>query len=144
MNYTVGLSLSLMLGVAADAAEPTTAGPTWKAPAANVSPQPVGDPSRKRLDLRAGKIQNLMMPRDLEALMKAPDFEKDAVIVEGNRVLLPMKFEEPIPGGFPPATLWWALKNPSQSWRILLPDLNTPAAGPTVDKVPPREFRWGP
>jgi hypothetical protein len=57
-----------------------------------------------------------------------------------------MKFEAPIPAGFPPATLWWALRNPSQSWRALLPDLNRPDPGPLTmeQKVPGPEFRWGP
>jgi hypothetical protein len=140
MKHAVGLSLALILSATADATEP-------------VVPKPVGEPipntdahspGRKRLDLRAGRIQDLMLPRDLEAMMKAPDWEKDAVVVEGQRELLEMKFEKPIPSGFPPATLWWALRNPLQSWRIVLPDMNAPEIGPTVDKVPPREFRWGP
>jgi hypothetical protein len=142
MKHAVGLGLALVLGGTAEAAEPSVTGLGAKAPAPAM--QPAAEPTRKRLDLRVGKIQDLMMPRDLEAMIRAPDYEKDAVVVEGKRELLPMKFEQPVPAGFPPATLWWALKNPSQSWRILLPDLNAPAAGPVEDKVPPRVFRWGP
>lgn len=142
MKNAVGLSFALVLAGTADAVEPPATAPGVKAPAP--AAQLAAEPTRKRLDLRIGKIQDLMLPRDLEAMLRAPDYEKDAVVVEGKRELLPMEFEKPVPAGFPPATLWWALRNPSQSWRILLPDLNAPALGPVEDKVPPREFRWGP
>lgn len=148
MMHAIGLGLVLLIGVA-EAAEPTAppAGASGRPPAA-ATPAPGTNPSMppKRLDLRAARLRDLMTPRDIEALMSAPDFEKDAVVVEGKRELLTMKFEEPVPAGFPPATLWWALRNPSQSWRVLLPDLNRPAAGPLTmeEKIPAREFRWGP
>jgi hypothetical protein len=82
----------------------------------------------------------------MAALLGAPDWEKDAILVEGQRELLPMKFENPIPAGFPPATLWWMVRNPAQSWRALIPDINRPDPGPLTmeQKVPQREFRWGP
>lgn len=98
---------------------------------------------RKPLDLRIGHIRNYMMPNEYLAAMRQPEPDRDTVVVEGQRVLVPMKFEKPIPAGFPPATLWWALRNPTQSWRILVPDLNAPEAGPP-DVVPPPVFRWGP
>jgi len=156
MKCAAGLSLALVINLAADAAEP--AGPPQqpvKAPQSVMASQanpaseadlPASPVPAKRLDLRVGKIRDLMSRREMAALLGAPDWEKDAIVVEGQRELLPMKFEESIPAGFPPATLWWMLKNPGQSWRALLPDLNRPDPGPLTmeQKVPQREFRWGP
>lgn len=148
MKHAIGLGLALLIGVV-EAAEPVAppAGASGKPPAVAL-PAPETAPATppRRLDLRAVRLRDVMTPRDIEALMGAPDFEKDAVVVEGKRELLTMKFEEPVPAGFPPATLWWALTNPSQSWRVLLPDINRPAAGPLTmqEKIPAREFRWGP
>ena len=138
-----GLGLTLMLGCAVEAAEPAPPART-PAPEPNVTTT-AGDnpPVRKPLDLRIRDIRNYMMPNEYRALINAPDADKNTVVVEGKRVLLPMKFEQPVPAGFPPATLWWALRNPTQSWRILVPDLNAPAAGPP-NPVPPPVFRWGP
>jgi hypothetical protein len=153
MNHAAGWSLALVISFAADAAEPAGPPQAAKAPRAAAVPQakpapeavpPASAATPKRLDLRVGKIRDLMSRREMAALLGAPDWEKDAIVVEGQRELLPMEFEEQIPGG--PAALWWALKNPTQSWRILLPDLNMPAQGPLTmeEKVPQREFRWGP
>ena len=48
---------------------------------------------------------------------------------KAKRELLPVEYEEPIPT-WPLGPLWWGLKNPTQSWRIFLPDLNRPEDGP--------------
>ncbi|MBC8027108.1 MAG: hypothetical protein H7Y89_14030 [Steroidobacteraceae bacterium] len=154
MNHAAGWSLALVISLAADAAEPAGPSQPAKAPRVATVPQaalasskadlpPAALPA-KRLDLRAGKIRDLMSRREMAALLGAPDWEKETIVVEAQRELLPMKFEEPIPGG--PMALWWAFKNPSESWRILLPDLNRPDPGPLTmeQKVPQREFRWGP
>jgi hypothetical protein len=155
MKYVAGLSLALVFSFAAAVAEPAepaqpvenprseTASPA-KAPSKN--DLPASALPARRLDLRVGKIRDLMSRREMAALLGSPDWEKDAIVVEGQRELLPMEFEEPIPSGFPPATLWWALRNPGQSWRTLLPDINRPDPGPLTmeQKVPAREFRWGP
>jgi hypothetical protein len=155
MNHAAGWSLALVFTLAAGAAR--AAEPSQPAPAPRVEAPPQAKPvsaaagpgpavPAKRLDLRVGKIQNLMSRREMAALLGAPDWETDAIVVEGQRELLPMEFEQPVPAGFPPATLWWMLRNPGQSWRALLPDLNRPDPGPLTmeQKVPQREFRWGP
>ena len=51
----------------------------------------------KALDLRIGNVRNYMMPNEFRAALTAPDSEKDTVIVEGERVLLPMKSLQPVP-----------------------------------------------
>jgi len=151
MNHAAGWSLALVISFAADAAEPAGPPQPAKEPRAATAPQ-AKPPSEavllasavtpKRLDLRVGKIRDLMSRRDMAELLGAPDWEKDTIVVEGQRELLPMTFEEQIPGG--PAALWWALQNPTQSWRVLLPDINRPDPGPLTmeQKVPQREFRW--
>jgi hypothetical protein len=153
MKCAAGLSLALVFNLAADAAEPAGPPQPVKAPQSAMASQakpasetdlPASTVPAKRLDLRVGKIRDLMSRREMAALLGAPDWEKDAIVVEGQRELLPMKFEESIPAGFPPATLWWMLKNPGQSWRALLPDLNRPDPGPLTmeQKVPQPAFRW--
>jgi hypothetical protein len=155
MKYVAGLSLALAISLAADAAEPAKPSQPVETPRSETASQ-AKPPSQaavpalalptRRLDLRVGKIRDLLSRREMAALLGSPDWEKDAIVVEGQRELLPMKFEERIPSGFPPATLWWALRNPGQSWRTLLPDINRPDPGPLTmeEKVPVREFRWGP
>jgi hypothetical protein len=147
MKIAAGLSLAL-LACAAHAAEPAVPAPDAQPAAATppvTAPSAVPPPAR-RLDLRPGKLRDLMTPKQVEAMLNAPDWEKDAIVVEGQRELLPMKFEEAVPAGFPPLTLWWALRNPKDSWRILLPDVNRKDPGPLTmeQKVPGPEFRWGP
>lgn len=116
---------------AASSATPASAASTAAAPSA-----------RKPLDLRIGNVRNYMMPRDYRAALGAPDADENTVVVEGQRSL-PIQSKQPIPGGFPPLALWWALRHPSNSWRILVPDVNAPAAGPP-SVIPPPIFRPGP
>ena len=108
------------------------------APLSGEAPAP-----RKPLDLRIGDIRGYMMPKEYQAAVDQPDADKNTIVVEAKRELLTMKFEKPIPAGFPPLTLWWALRNPAQSWRTLLPDINAPEPGPP-SVVPPPVFRPGP
>ncbi len=152
MKRRVGLGLTLAMCAAAKAAEPaatspnpadvppTTAAP---APAATAVPDATAKPVlTKPLDLRVGDVRRYMMPSEYRAVLGAPDAEKNTVVVEARRELLPVEYEKPIPVG-PLMPLWWGLTHPTQSWRIFLPDLNRPADGPP-DVVPPPIFRWGP
>jgi hypothetical protein len=149
----VGLGLTLAVCAAAEAAEPAASVPVPAAPppVAGASPVPVTTPATapaqkprpaKPLDLRVGDIRKYMMPNEYLAALGAPDAEKNTVVVEARRELLPVTYDDPIPVG-PLMPLWWGLTHPSQSWRILLPDINAPADGPP-DVVPPPIFRWGP
>jgi hypothetical protein len=149
MKHRVGLGLTLAICAAAEAAEPvaspnseSSAAPVAAVPAA-AAPAPVTKPApTKPLDLRIGDVRRYMMPSEYRAALGAPDAEKNTVVVEARRELLPVEYEKPIPT-WPLGPLWWALKNPTQSWRIILPDINAPADGPP-DVVPPPVFRWGP
>ena len=142
----VGLGVALAACAAVEAAEPAAiASPVQTTKASAAAPAaPNPKPAiRKPLDLRIGDVRKYMMPNEFRAALDAPDAEKNTVVVEAHRELVPVEYEKPIPT-WPLGPLWWALKNPTQSWRILLPDINAPEDGPTIDKVPPPVFRWGP
>jgi hypothetical protein len=148
----VSLGLTLAICVAVEAAEPSSTSPnptvpapvaaTAPAPAAKPAPVPAAKPARKPLDLRVGDVRTYMMPSEYRAALGAPDAEKNTVVVEAKRESLPVEYEKPIPT-WPLGPGWWGLKNPAQSWRIVLPDLNRTEDGPP-DVVPPPIFRWGP
>jgi hypothetical protein len=138
---------------AAEAAEPTAAPSATNGPsaasavvAAPAAPAvPAAKPTlTKPLNLSVGNVRSYMMPSEYSAALSAPDADKNTVVVEAKRELLPMKSEQAVPGGI--IAPFWALANPLQSWRIFLPDLNRPEEGPREpqDKVPPPIFRWGP
>ena len=130
----IALSIALVACTAAEAVEPVTA--LRSVPAVTAEPLPA-----KRLDLRIGNVRNYMMPNEYREALSMPDADKDTVVVEGNRPLLPVKYDQPVPGGI--IAPFWALAHPLQSWRLLVPDPKAPPPGPP-DVVPPRVFRWGP
>jgi hypothetical protein len=152
----VGLGVALAACAAVEAAEPIAIAPLQTASTPTVAPastsastEPVAPagPSpapaiRKPLDLRIGDVRKYMMPNEFRAALAEPDADKNTVVVEAKRELLPVEYEKPIPI-WPLGPLYWALKNPANSWRILLPDLNRPPDGPP-EVVPPPVFRWGP
>jgi len=146
----MGSALALVLGAAVDArAEDRPA----RAPAPSSAPTPVPLPAEKisrptvaasarpPLSLHVGDIRKYMMPNEYLAAVGAPDADKYTVVVQGQRVLLPMKSEQPVPVGI--VTPFWMLAHPLSAWRALVPDLRAPPPGPP-DPVPQREFRWGP
>jgi hypothetical protein len=146
MKHRWGLGLTLAICAAVDAAEPpATSSSPPPAPASATRPTPAIKPPAKLLDLRVGDVRNYMMPNEYRAALTAPDAEKNTVVVEGRREVLPVESGKPIPVG-PLVPLWWGLTHPAESWRIFLPDVNRPAEGPREpeDKVPPPIFRWGP
>jgi hypothetical protein len=102
-------------GYAQDASQPSR--PT-------IAMEPVTPPVtsivRKKLDLRPPKITEVYSQETIDrALRQARDPRTiEEVEVEGRREPAPSRTPN-IPGGiFAP---FWALANPSQSWRILLP-----------------------
>ena len=143
MKHGWGLGLTLAICAVVDAAEP----PVRAAPAAGVPSTPAAarPPAAvqpfKPLDLRIGDVRKYMMPRDFQTALRTPDADANTVVVEAQRELAPMKQVEDVPGGL--AALWYAAKSPQNSWRLLAPVVHF-QDGPTVDKVPPPVFRWGP
>ena len=141
MIRRVGLGVALAACAVAEAAEPTVAAPPAKAASAPAVPNP--KPALQQpLDLRIGDVRKYMMPNEFREAIGAPDADKNTVIVEGRREVLPVQYEKPIPTG-PLVPLFWGLMHPASSWRIFLPDINAPAQG-KPDVVPPPVFRWGP
>ncbi|HET9474813.1 MAG TPA: hypothetical protein VFO82_13025 [Steroidobacteraceae bacterium] len=128
------IGIALIFSAAAEAADPP-------APPAADKPAQAASAARPPLKLQIGDVRKYMMPNEYRAAVGAPDADKYTVVVEGQRELLPMKFEKPVPVGI--VTPFWMLANPLSAWRALVPDLRAPPPGPP-DPVPQREFRWGP
>jgi hypothetical protein len=136
IRYAIGIALSLF--AVSGMAEPPqrhSAAPRQGAP---VKP---GAASPAPLKLQIGDVRKYMMPNEYRAAVNAPDPDKGTIVVEGRRELLPMKSQQPVPGGL--IAPFWAIAHPTQAWRVLVPDPNAAAAGPP-DVVPKQEFRWGP
>ena len=140
-GFAIGIALAL--GVAAEAWGEDAPAPAATPPAATerISRPLVAASARPPLKLHVGDVRKYMMPNEYLAAIDAPDAERTTIIVEGKRVLLPMKSERPVPVGI--ITPFWLLANPLSAWRALVPDLKAPPPGPP-DPVPQREFRWGP
>jgi hypothetical protein len=151
MKRRTSLFGTLLVCAAAQAADPPLPQPGQLAPAADnahaaivvVSSTPAepAKPARPPLDLRIGDVRKYMTPEEFRAIVSGNE-ERNTVLVEANRPLLPMKFEEPVPGGL--IAPFWALANPLQAWRIFVPDLTAPPPREPADKIPPPVFRWGP
>jgi len=143
MKHGLGLSFALLLCAAAEAADPPQ--PARAQDATLPQPAAYKPAARPALNLKIGDIRKYMTPNEYLAAISRPNEDDTTVVVEGARApSYRLESEKPIPAGFPPATLWWAVRNPAQSWRVFMPDVNAPALGPTYDKVPPPIFRWGP
>jgi hypothetical protein len=93
---------------------------------------------RPLLDLRIRDIREYMSPEEYRALLTAHLDDRNTVIVQAEAEELPMKFENPVPGGI--IAPFWAIANPTQAWRILVPDLRRGPSGPP-DPMPPPAYR---
>jgi hypothetical protein len=138
MNIPLGLCLALMLVAVAEAAEPPVAAPVVAKPVRSTA-APV---KRAPLDLRVGDIRKYMMPNEFRAAISAPDADKYAIVVEGNRPSPELQSLRAVPMGLP--ALFWGFAHPGSAWRLFVPDVNAEASGPILTKVPPPVFRWGP
>jgi hypothetical protein len=142
----MGLAFALAACLAVEAAEPVPSAPPAKpAAAAPVAPATKPPQVKKPLDLRIGDVRKYMMPDEYSDALNAPDADKNTVVVEGRRELLPMKSEQPVPGGI--MAPFWMLAHPLNAWRTLVPDYQHQPKDEErepADKVPPPIFRWGP
>lgn len=146
MKRGILIAGALLVCAAAQSVEPVAkpAAETARAEAPSQPPkESEAEPLPGKLDLRIGDIRKYMTPDEFCALLAGREEERNTVVVQANVPLLPVKSEQPIPSGMPLLPLWWAVTNPTQSWRILVPDLNAPPPGPP-DNIPPPLFRWGP
>ena len=86
----------------------------------SVALQPISSAKRTRLDLRPPKITDIFTQETIDrALSATRDLDViEEVEVEGRRNKDPTRTPN-VPGGI--AAPFWAVINPSQSWRILAP-----------------------
>jgi hypothetical protein len=129
MKHGIAVGVALLLSAATQAADPPK----------RVAPPPTAS---KPLNLKIGDIRKYMTPQEYLAAINTADADRSDIVVEGARATPKLESERPVPGGL--GSLWYAARNPAHSWRIFLPDVNAPAAGPVYDPVPPPIFRWGP
>ena len=153
-EHRVGLGLTLAVCAAVEAAEPAATPPSparprtrrrTATPAAKPAPASTAAPTRaKPLDLRIGDVRKYMMPNEFRAALGAPDAEKNTVVVEGKRELLPVEYEQPIPDVAADGRCAGALKHPIAELADFPARPQSPARTDPPDVVPPPIFRWGP
>jgi len=88
--------------------------PAMSEPAATDPP-----PVRKPLDLSVGRLNTFMAPKDW--FMPLPS-DIDEIIVRGRRQPGELPERKAVPQGL--GGLFWGLRNPGESWRLLVPDPN--------------------
>jgi hypothetical protein len=127
-RYPVALWL-FWLPVAAMAAP--AADPPAGAPGA-VTPAP------RTLDLRLGPLRKFLAPPEWFTPLPA---ELDEVLVRGRRQPGELPDRKAVPQGL--GGLWWGARNPSQAWRLLVPDPNVQVPPRSVDspQEPPGAYR---
>ena len=142
----IGLGLGCLLSaVGALAADPVaSARPAalLTAPVPLATAAPGAETPRQPLNLAIGDIREYMSAEEFRALSADREPDRNTVIVEARAPLLPMKQETAVPGGI--MAPFWALANPTQAWRIFMPEVNRQHSEPLESKVPPPIFRWGP
>jgi len=107
-----GLTVLLSVGVlGATPPEPATA--------------PASTPA-KPLDLRLGELRSFMAPTDWFTALPS---DLDEVIVRGRRKPGEIPDRKQVPQGL--GGLLWGARNPTEAWRLLVPDPNA--------RVPPRD-----
>jgi hypothetical protein len=140
MDARIAIAVALLIGAAAQAAEPAATAGTVpaKKPAAAIQPA-----VRVPLKLGIGDVRKYMMPNEYRAALNMPDADKTTVIVQGERHVAPLQSELPQPVGL--GAVYSLFRHPTSAWRLFVPDTSAyaPKPGPP-DVVPPREFRWGP
>ena len=95
--------------------------PSADKPAAgtSIALQPISALQRGRLDLRTPKLTELFSPETIARALRGTESNViEEVEVEGRRYTIPPSTPD-IPLGI--AAPIWALFNPTQAWRILLP-----------------------
>lgn len=86
----------------------------------------------KPLDLRLGELRSFLAPREWFTALPA---DIDEVIVRGRRRPGEIPERKQVPAGL--GGLFWGARNPTEAWRLLVPDPN--AQIPSRDADSPRE-----
>ena len=112
----------------------------WILGGANVSAlaqdaSPAAPTTTPRLDLRKGDLRRFIPPEQLYEPWTA---ELDEIVVQSRRRPPPdIPENRAVPGGL--AGLLWAAQQPTEAWRLLVPDPKAPEVGPPNDLDAPRE-----
>ena len=98
-------------------------------PSAATRPESAPEPASRAgqpLDLRLGELRSFMAPTDWFTALPS---DLDEVIVRGRRKPGEIPDRKQVPQGL--GGLFWGARNPTQAWRLLVPDPNV--------KIPPRD-----
>ncbi len=95
-------------------------------------PTPPAPQAPKPLDLRLGPLREFMAPPEWFSPLPR---EVDEVIVRGRRQPAEIPDRKAVPQGL--GGLWWGVRNPTEAWRLLVPDPNVQL--PPRDADSPRE-----
>lgn len=109
----------------------------WVLGAANVSAyaEDASVATPPRLDLRKGDLRRFIPPEQLNEPWTA---ELDEIVVQSRRRKPPdIPENRAVPSGL--GGLVWAAQQPTEAWRLLIPDPRAPEAGPPNDPDAPRE-----
>lgn len=109
----------------------------WILGAANVSAfaQDASLAVPPRLDLRKGDLRRFIPPEQLNEPWTA---ELDEIVVQSRRRTPPdIPENRAVPSGL--GGLVWAAQQPTEAWRLLVPDPRAPEAGPPNNPDAPRE-----
>lgn len=97
-----------------------------------VASTPPAPQAPKPLDLRLGPLREFMAPPEWFTPLPR---EVDEVIVRGRRQPAEIPDRKAVPQGL--GGLWWGVRNPTEAWRLLVPDPNVQL--PPRDADSPRE-----
>jgi len=99
---------------------------------------PTAADAARPLDLALGELRSFMAPRDWFTPLPA---EIDEVIVRGRRKPTEIPDRKQVPPGL--GGLFWGARNPTEAWRLLVPDPNVkvPPRDPDAPQEPPGAYR---
>ena len=126
-----------MLGAACAALGAAARLPAQSAPPPPVAP--AAAPAAPKLDLRFGDLRRFVSEGELYAPWT---MDLDEVVIRPRRGPPDLPERRAVPTGL--GGLLWGVRNPTQSWRLFVPDLNAPAPplrSPEDPQQPPGAHR---
>jgi hypothetical protein len=122
-------ALGVVARLPAQPAQPAQPGrPAGPAPPPPVAPAAVS--AAPKLDLRLGDLRRFVSAEDLDAPWTT---DLDEVVIRPRREPPDLPERRAVPAGL--GGLVWGVRNPTQSWRLFVPD---PNAGPDAPATRPR------
>lgn len=116
-----------LYGGRADARARTALAVLLAAPTVMAAPPAPADPPRPALDLRLGDLRRHV---PAEQLYEPWTADLDEVVIRPRRAPPDLPERRAVPQGL--GGLFWAARNPAQSWRLFVPDPNADPDAPAT------------